>query len=364
MFVVAHNGSRVFGGGEIGTAKLLVALQGRGHRVLYLCRDRVIAERVAELGIPTGVLRIGGTAMLEDAVRFAVRLAALRPDALLLTTFKKVFLAGLGARMARVPLVVQRIVLSTDVPRGPLYRLACRRFLDAIVPNAEFTRRRFLDADPKLSRPLILTLHDGVSTPERTAAAGTLRRTLGIADGDAVIGSVGRLASQKRFDRLIRSLPRLPDVHLVIAGEGPQRAMLEALSDETGVADRVHLLGFRRDVGDVLAALDLYVVSSDSEGMANAMLEAMASGLPVVSTDVSGAREALGADVGGVAPGVVVERDDDAIVAAIGPLLGDRARLAAMGASARTVAETSFGWERFVDEWERLLLSLGPSRAS
>jgi glycosyltransferase involved in cell wall biosynthesis len=356
MFVVAHNGSRVFGGGEIGTAKLLAALQARGHRVLYLCRDEVIAERVGELGIPTGVHRIRGTAMIADSARFAARLRALHPDVLLLTTFKKVFLAGLGARMARVPLVVQRIVLSTDVPRGPLYRLACRRFLDAIVCNAELSRRRFLDADPKLSRPVLLTLHDGVSAPVRSAAPGTLRRALGIPDGAMVIGSVGRLASQKRFDRLVRALPRLPGVHLVIAGEGPQRAMLEALAEETGAAARVHLLGFRRDVGDVLDALDLYVVSSDLEGMANAMLEAMAAGLPVVSTDVSGAREALACEAGG-APGVVVDRDDDALLAAIGALLGDRARLAAMGERARGVAETAFGWDRFVDDWERLLLT-------
>jgi hypothetical protein len=120
MFVVAHNGSRVFGGGEIGTAKLLVALQERGHRVLYLCRDEMIAERVAELGIPTDVHRIGGTAMIADALRFAAALRPLRPDALLLTTFKKVFLAGLGARLASDPFVVQRLVLSTDLPRGQL----------------------------------------------------------------------------------------------------------------------------------------------------------------------------------------------------------------------------------------------------
>jgi glycosyltransferase involved in cell wall biosynthesis len=359
MFVLAHNGSRVFGGGEIGTAKLLAALQDRGHRVLYLCRDERIARRVAELGVPTAVHRIGGTAMLPDALRFAAKLRSLRPDALLLTTFKKVFLASLGARMAGVPLVVQRIVLSTDVPRGPLYRLACRRFVTVIVPNADLIRDRFVRADPGLATPVV-TLLDGVRAPEPSGPPGALRRELGIAADALVLGSLGRLATQKRFDRLVGALSRLPGVHLVIAGEGPQRASLEALARERGVAQRVHLLGFRGDVGDVLGALDLYVVSSDSEGMANAMLEAMAVGLPVVSTDVSGAREALTVPEGQIPPGLVVELDEAALTTALADLLRDRALLAAMGETARAVAESRFGWERFVDEWERLLLRPGP----
>jgi glycosyltransferase involved in cell wall biosynthesis len=357
MFVVAHNGARIFGGGEIGTAKLLGALQARGHRVLMLCRDAEIARRVGELGIPTATHRIGGVLMLQDALRFAALLRGLRPDALVLTTVKKLLLAGLGARMAGVPLIVQRVVLSNNLPRRPTQRWAFRHLPDVITLNADVMRTDLLRADPRLAGPSVVTLYDGVMAPRASATPGSVRRALGISAEAKVIGSLARLGIQKRLDRLVRALASLPGAHLVVAGEGPLQAELEALADERGVRERVHLLGHRKDVGDVLAALDLYVVSSDSEGMANAMLEAMMFGLPVVSTDVSGAREALEPGGDGVAPGLVVGFDDDALVAPIADLLGDDARRLAMGEAARRVAEERFGWERFVDEWERLLAS-------
>ena len=356
MFIVAHNGAKIYGGGESGTAKLLAALQERGHRVLMLCRDERIAARVSELGIPTEVHRLGGVGMLPHALRFSAKLRELRPDALILTTFKKIFLAGLGARLARVPLVVQRIVLSTDLPRRAVYRWSLRSLPDVVAVNAEVIRAAMLRAQPALARrPVVVTLYDGVRAPVAGGPPGALRAALGIPPGARVIGSVGRLALQKRYDRLVAALQRLPGVHLVIAGEGSRREALEALSRELGVADRVHLLGFRPDVGDVLAALDLYVVSSDSEGMTNAMLEAMAFGLPVVSTDVSGAREALVDPGGAPDPGVVVGFGERAIADAVEALLGDEPRRRAMAAAAKTAAAERFGWDRFVDEWEALL---------
>src|SRR5438552_682190 len=144
-------------------ALLLRGLQARGHRVRMLCRDSRIAERVTTYGIPTGVQLIGGDLMVADAFRFAARLRREKPDALLLSTFKKLFLAGLGARMAGVPRVVQRVVLETDTPaRGTRYRYALRRFVDAVALNAESMREGFLRGDPKLDPAKVKVLVDGV----------------------------------------------------------------------------------------------------------------------------------------------------------------------------------------------------------
>ncbi|HEX8276387.1 MAG TPA: glycosyltransferase [Longimicrobiaceae bacterium] len=356
MYVLAHNGSSILGGGEIGTALLLAGLQARGHRVKMLCRDAEMAERVARYGIPTGVARVGGDAMLPDALRFAAALRRERPDALVLTTFKKVFLAGMGARLAGVPRVVQRIVLSTDVPRGARYRLALRRFVDVIALNAAVMRPAFLAADPELDPTRVRTLYDGVRVPPRTAAPGAVRRALGLPEGARTVGAVARLAKQKRFERLLGAVALLPpDVHCVLAGEGPEHAALEALAAELGIADRVHFLGFRRDVGDVLDAIDVHVVCSDKEGMANAMLEAMAAGVPVVSTPVSGAEEALEPLPDGRRPGLLVAPGPAEIAEALRGMLEDPARLAEMSAAARERVEERFSYEGFLDRWERLL---------
>ena len=357
MYVIAHNGSRVLGGGETGTALLLAGLADRGHRVLMLCRDAGMAARVADFaGIPTGVQRVGGDAALPDALRLAARLRRERPDAVILTTFKKVLLAGTAARMARVPFVVQRIVLEGDTPRAARYRFALRRFVDAITLNAEAMRPAFLAGDPSLDPRKVVTLLDGVGAPRAEREPGAVRRELGIPADAVVVGAVARLASQKRFDRLLRAASSLSSpVHVLIAGEGGRRAQLESLAAELGMADRVHLPGFRTDVGDVLAALDVFAVTSQSEGMANAMLEAMAAGVPVVSTDVSGAREALDAAPGETPPGLVCGFEVDEIAAALAHVLADDGRRA-MGEAARARAEARFGRARFLDEWERLLM--------
>ena len=357
MFILAHNASGILGGGEIGTALLLAGLQRRGHRVLMLLRDAEMAARVAEYGIPTGVQRVGGDALLPDAFRLAARIRRERPDAVVLTTFKKVFLSGLGARMTGAPFVVQRVVLQGDTPaRGARYRLALRRFVDAVVLNADAMRPAFLAGDPRLDPAKVVTLLDGVRAPVAAREPGAVRRELGIPADAFVVGCVARLARQKRFDRLLRALALLPEpVHALVVGEGEELEPTRALAAELGMAERVHLPGFRADVGDVLAAMDLFAVSSDREGLANAMLEAMATGLPVVSTEVSGAREALDAAQGEPRAGLVTERDERALAEAIGTLLRDPRLRRAMGDAARGRAERRFGEGRFLDDWERLL---------
>ena len=356
MYVVAHNGAATLGGGELSVVSLLHGLQGRGHRVLMLCRDRAIAERVASYGIPAGVQRVGGAVMLHDAARMALRLRRERPDALLLTTFKKLALAGIAGRLARVPRVVQRIGLETDRPtRGVRYRWALRSLTDAVVVNARCMRGPFLDAAPRGDPANVLTIYHAPSVAPPTRDRSEVRRELGIPAGARVVGAVARLARQKRFDRLLRALSALPpDVHCVLAGEGGERAALQALAAELGVDHRVHLPGFRRDVANLLRALDVYVVCSEREGMANAMLEAMACGIPVVSTAVSGADEALRPFADGSRPGRVVAADD-ALAPALERILADPADRQAMGEAGRRRIAESFGREEMLDRWEAVL---------
>ncbi|HEV7586964.1 MAG TPA: glycosyltransferase [Longimicrobium sp.] len=364
MYVIAHNGSPIFGGGELGTVLLLAGLQGRGHRVLMLCLEREIAARVESYGVPAGVQRVGGEAVLTDALRLGARLRRERPDAVILTTFRKVLLSGLGARLGGVRPVVQRIVLEGDTPaRGARYRWALRRLVDVVTLNAEAMRAPFLAGglDPRR----VVTLHDGVRTPERTREPGAVRRELGIPPGAPVVGAVARLAWQKRLDRLVRALALLPScVHCVVTGEGEERAALQSLAAGLGVADRLHLPGFRRDVGDVLDAIDLFVVSSDREGMANAMLEAMAFGVPVVSTPVSGAAQALEPFDHGGAPGEIVEFSVDGLAAALRRLLADAPARRAMGEAGRRRVAERFSYETMLDRWEALLAGRPPAPAA
>jgi glycosyltransferase involved in cell wall biosynthesis len=141
----------------------------------------------------------------------------------------------------------------------------------------------------------------------------------------------------------------------VIAGEGTARKALEALITQFGVRDRVHLLGNREDTGDVMDALDIFVLTSDSEGMSNAMLEAMARGLPVVTTDVSGARDALAETPEYAAAGLITDFDDESVVSAITRLAGDADLRASLGESGRARARIQFSPTTILSRWEEFL---------
>ena len=354
--IVAHNGARLLGGAELWTVQLLLRLQRRGHRALLLCRDPDVQREVEALGVEAEVLHLGGQASIHDALRLAARLARHRPDGLLLSTFNKVWLGGMGARLARVPRVIARIGLSTDLPsRNPLYGLAFRRWVHRVAANADCIRVDILASLPGLDPRRVVTLYSGVDPPARRGPPGAVRRSLALGDDARVVGTVARLAGQKRLDRLIATVARLPsDVHCIIAGDGPERGGLEARAQELGVSGRVHFLGAREDVGDVLDALDLFLLTSRSEGMSNAMLEALAAGVPVLSTPVSGAAEALDPLADGRRPGAVVEAEGLADAACA--LLADPARLAEMGGAARARGRERFNWDAKLPKWEALLL--------
>jgi len=170
-----------------------------------------------------------------------------------------------------------------------------------------------------------------------------------------VVGAVARLARRKRIDRLVEAVALLPKVHAVVAGDGELSDELRARAHELGISSRVHFLGWRSDVETVLGALDTFVVTSEREGMSNAMLEAMAAGVAIVSTPVSGAIEALAPDHDGRAPGIIASTEPQALADALDGVLAVRAVRLAMGAEGRWRAAGRFEFERMVDAWEGVL---------
>ena len=176
-------------------------------------------------------------------------------------------------------------------------------------------------------------------SPTALISADTLPRrpadlaALGIRAGRRIVTFVGRLEPQKGVQWLIETAPAVartacPTAILLLVGEGPLRHRLEAACRAAGIAERVHFAGWRPDVPEILAASDLLVLPSAWEGMPNVVLEAMASRLPVVASDVEGVRELLGpgaaeqivpyGDSQALAETVVRFMDNPAIAAAIG----------------------------------------------
>lgn len=176
--------------------------------------------------------------------------------------------------------------------------------------------------------------------------APAVRSALGLAPGDVVLGSVGRLEPQKRFDRLLEVFAALrrdrPGLRLVLVGEGSLRGELESRARRLGVERDVRLLGHRTDVPDLHHALDLFVQSSDYEGTPNVVLEAMALETPVVATAAGGTAELIEDGEHGL---IVPTGDPDRLRAAVERALDDPEATARRTAAARARVEgpLSFG---------------------
>lgn len=172
-------------------------------------------------------------------------------------------------------------------------------------------------------------------------------------DHEKTIVSAGRLAPQKNFSLLIRAFARIapdfPDHRLIIYGEGSQRAELEALAAELGVADRVDLPGRVEDMPQKFQRAGMYVLSSDYEGMPNVLIEAMSQGLPCVATDCGGggARFLVQDGENGL---LVPIQDVDAMAQAIRRILSDEALAQRLGHNALKVRQT-LAPEAIYDRW-------------
>ncbi|MGH7041631.1 MAG: glycosyltransferase, partial [Acetobacteraceae bacterium] len=172
------------------------------------------------------------------------------------------------------------------------------------------------------------------------ADRATARAALGLSGPTLV--SVGHLIERKGHDLVIEALAGLPGWSLLIVGEGPERARLEALAARPGLAGRVRLLGVRphAELPTLYGAADALVLASSREGWANVLLESMACGTPVVASDIWGNPEVVGAPDAGL----VVPRT----VAAIAQGVLALARTAPDRAATRAYAE-GFGWEATTD---------------
>ena len=234
------------------------------------------------------------------------------------------------------------------------------RWLDRFVVVSESLAEHFRERGYPPGK--LTVIHNGVAAPEAVDRA-RLRLDLALPARTRMVGAVGRLTEQKGMDTFLAAAglvaERREDVHFVVAGDGELRGALERKARECGLTGRVSFLGFRRDVFDVLAGLDVLVYLSRWEPFANTLLEAMAVGVPVVASNVGGNAEAL---LGGEAGGLLVPPEDpEPAASAILELLGDPGRAREASESGRGRAE-EFTVAQMVRGHEDVYLELAGNR--
>jgi glycosyltransferase involved in cell wall biosynthesis len=166
---------------------------------------------------------------------------------------------------------------------------------ERIVTNSSGVKDFYVERGIAADKFTIIPNGIAPAAPAETTSREQLLAELGLSAAARLVGTVGRLWPQKRVSELIWATKLIQDiraeVHLLIIGDGPQRWRLERFREQVATGDRVHFLGERSDVARILPHLECFWLASGYEGQSNAIMEAMAAGLPVIATDIPGNRD-------------------------------------------------------------------------
>lgn len=349
------NSAREWGGTEkwaVLTARGLAAL---GHKVYFGCRDALFEEKLRGGGVTVVRFALRNNADLLTAAhlkRFAQRNSI---DAILPSKQREYFLAGCSRFPARKPLLAFMFAIDRPIANVRNHIAFCH-FADRVIVVSKRIVE-VLGSTRGFDTGKCRIVYQGVETRAPGAGARTrMRSALGVAGGEALLLGIGRLTAQKGFDIAIHALAELvkvrPNVKLCLVGGFGDRAQLENLACQCGVADRVLFAGFQADVGPYLDAADVYWLSSRSEGIPNAMLEAMAAHLPVVSFAIAGVPEVITDNRNGL---LATFGDTEGFVKQTIRLLDDPALRQRIGDAGFETVKSEFSVEKMCRDTEAIL---------
>ena len=357
MRILHTESSTGWGGQENRTMNELVAMRERGHELAVVSRPGArIIERAKELGFPAFAVDMRGA--IDFPAIFKLRRVIQRFQAEIVNTHsgRDTQLAGMAARsLLKRPRIVRTRHLALPITS---------RFTYSVLPDHVVTVSKFVESylvNAGVPRTGITTIPTGVdfSRYDRSTVQGNLRDELGLAPDALLIGTVAILRAKKGHAEILDAVPevlkRFPKAHFVFAGDGAQTANLKARIAAEGLAASVHLLGLRRDVTNVLASLDLFVLPTHQEALGTAFIEAGAMGLPTVASNVDGVPEVVQDGRTGL---LVPAQDGKALIEPICRLLGDPVYRQSMGANAAEFVRRKFAREVMAEGMERLYRQL------
>ena len=282
-----------------------------------------------------------------------------RPDIVHTRNADAFYYGFLGAKIAGVRSVIHSEHGRTFDERRLRYwvQRAFSRYTDAVFSVSEQLKHDLV-ARVGIPANRIDVLYNGVDFGRfASTQRDQLRGQLGVKDDEFLVGSVGRLAPVKNFPLLLRAIcaPGMDKVIVTLVGDGPERGALEALVRELELSERVRFLGHRDDVADLLAAMDVFVLPSISEGMSNTLLEAMAAGIAVVASNVGGNPEIVRDKVDGL---LFESGNVAALRRKLQELLADKVLRMKFGEAGRERVLLDFSLEAMITRYERLYESV------
>jgi glycosyltransferase involved in cell wall biosynthesis len=354
------------GGLERVVQGLSTGLAERGHSVTVVAvvapgtDTSAFVGTMARASVETRVLELSGRAYLSEARAVARLFGELGPDVVHTHGYRPDLLHGGAARRRGIATVS---TLHGSSRMGGLSHVfewmqerALRRF-DAVVAVS----RPLVDALRRVGVPedRIHLVPNAWTCPADPFETSEARARLGVPADRQAIGWVGRLIPIKGPDVFLRALAELPESgwHAVLVGDGPERGRLHALRTELGLEDKVGLVGAIDDAARLLAAFDVFVLSSRSEGTPMVLLEAFGAGVPVVATAVGGVPHMFDHAEGEPLGWLVPKDSPTALARAIQQALRDPGEARARGARARERTIREYAPEQWIERHERVYLA-------
>ena len=351
-----------WGGQEIRVLTEACGVARLGHRVILAApREARIFGEAARFGVQAVALPIGRK-RLAGVRALRAYLGSERFDVLNCHSSTDSWLAAIACATLRDrPVLVRTRHISASVPRNAATRWLYGR-AERIVTTGERLRLQVV-AETGARETRVISIPTGIDL-ERFAPgdAHAARASLGLAGDAPVVGIVATLRSWKGHRYLLQAVATMDrrDVVLLVVGDGPQRSALEALASELGLAERVRFAGNQGDVAPWMRAMDVFCLPSyANEGVPQALMQAMACALPVITTPVGSIGEIVADGESGV---MVSPQDAVALRSALEALLDDPARRQALAARARQVARERFGEQRMIGRMVQVFREAARSR--
>lgn len=350
--IALFNSNRAWGGGEWWHFQFASWLHDQGDSVVVFCDPNgVLSKKCLQAGIPTKSIAVGNLSYLnlDKRKRLRQHFEQLKIKHVIINGSSDLKLAGPAAQAAKVPRITYRRGLDKSVKQNRHNRRLLNQVVTDILCNTEATKRALLGRPPIVDPSRVQVIYNPIDT-ERFKPVGTRK-----GNSKLILGAAGRLVEQKGFDLLLKAMVQVereyPDIELRIAGTGPLEQELQKQVKMLGLQS-VKLLGFVSDMPSFFQELDVFVFSSRFEGFGFALAEAMASGVPAVSFNVSSNPELINDQQTGF---LVQAFDIEGFAQRVNILLSDVNLREQLGDSARQIVLEQFSRRVIELEWRAFL---------
>ncbi len=342
------------GGQEKMIISLAHALNGKGYAspIVTIAYKGELAPQAEKLGIKVSSIGQKEGVSLMALWRLFMLIKAERPDILHLHNGRALIYGVIAAKLLGIPSIFTRHGSGPLIIPKWIWDGVTRVVTISVQAKNDQCRR-----NPSLRSEKVVVILNGVNIKDYEVSLKHAKDRTGV----VTVGHVARLVDLKDQATLLKSFAKVIEVlgknkaRLVIAGDGPEKAMLEKLARDLGISAQVEFLGFREDIPAIVNTFDVFVLSSLTEGISLTLLEAMAASKPIVATDVGGNPEVV---VNGKTGFLVPAKDPQAMADKILVLLKDPVLAKNMGAAGRRHVEEVFSLDRMTDEYIKVYRSL------